>query len=137
YDQQVAIGRNRIGPREGEWPRFNVVLARDGGEVQIAVILVIAVDRVFAMPLEEISVERLRTRHSQERRREHLFASKFNRFAPELAFLVVGDRFEHITRQSVAIHYHGPAIALKDDQVGGGGQSQFVLRFDPLGRRRV
>ena len=124
-----------ISIQQGKRFGLNVIFtAQDSGELEVSVLIVLAIDRVFAVPGEKISFQRPGTGDRDERRSKVPFTFEKRGRPGKFELVIVQGLLLHILNQGIPIDDF-PALvpAIKDDQVLGISQSEkTVIRPEQL-----
>src|SRR5207247_8840178 len=132
-DQQLAVSRHVVGQQRERLER-NVFVLQQAREFEISLRVILALRLVFAVALQEISLERLRVGDPDDIGRKKLFA--FERAAPGVP--AGQDAGEVVIGEFLFAHYFEFGVAIKQDQILVAGRRKFVLRLNQFGvARRV
>src|ERR1043166_309726 len=138
-DQEAAIagGRRGVGVKQRDGLGRDVVLRQEGRQLEVAVVLILTVHRVFPMTAQEAGPQRLGAGNREQGPGEEPLTQELGGLAAVFGVGFVGNLFQDVFRQGVAWHEPGLSFAIEDDEVLVAGGAELVLGTDLLGRACV
>ena len=118
-----------ISVQQGKRLGLNVIFAaQDSSELEVSILVVLAIYRVLAVADEKIGFQRLGTSDRDERRGEVPFTFEKRRRPGKFDLVIVQGLLLHVLNQGVPINdFQTLVAAIKDDQVFGVSQSEKIV----------